>query len=302
MKIEKCAYGAWDNCLEMSNDQVKLIITLDVGPRVIFYGFIDGQNMFKNFDEQIGLVGGDEWRIYGGHRLWHAPEVSPRTYSLDNETVSYECAGNKVILNCTPEADNKLKKVIEIELDEKTSEVKLSHKIFNVDYWDKEFSTWCLTVMAPGGRAIIPQEPYVAHGSEKGESFDPARPLVLWQYTNMADPRFIWGEKYIQMKEDSACESKQKIGVLNKAAWMAYVLNGDLFLKKHDYDAEAEYPDYKCNAEFFTMPGFLEMETFSPLKRVAPGEYLENNESWQLFKVDVSEDEADIDNKVLALI
>jgi len=302
MQIEKCSYRGWDNCLEMSNGQVKLIITLDVGPRVIFYGFIDGQNMFKNFDEQMGQTGGDEWKIYGGHRLWHAPEVAPRTYSLDNEAVNYRCDGNKVILDCTPELDNKLKKVIEIELDENSSEVKLSHKIYNVDYWDKEFSTWCLSVMAPEGRAIIPQEPYVAHGSEVGESFDPARPLVLWQYTNMADPRFIWGEKYIQMREDSSIDCKQKIGILNKQGWAAYALKGDLFVKKHDYIVDAEYPDCNCNSEYFTMPGMLEMETFSPLKRVAPGDYLENCETWQLFKADVSEDEADIDTKILPLI
>jgi hypothetical protein len=302
MQIQKCSYGAWDNCLELSNNQVKLVITLDIGPRVIFYGFVDGQNLMKNFDEQIGQTGGDEWKSYGGHRLWHAPEVMPRTYFPDNETVSYECEGNKVILDCPPEPDNNLKKVIEIELDEKTSEVKLSHKIFNTGLWDMELSAWCLTVMAPEGRAIIPQEPYVAHGSEENESFEPARPLVLWQFTKMTDPRFIWGDKYIQFKEDSSIDSKQKIGILNKQAWMAYALNGDLFLKKHDYDADAEYPDYNCNAEFFTMPGFLEMETFSPLKRIAPGECVENCESWQLFKVDISEDEVDIDNKVLPLI
>ena len=60
MEIVKCSYGGWDNCLEISNEQVKLVITLDVGPRVIFYGFIDGQNMFKTFDEQMGQTGGDE--------------------------------------------------------------------------------------------------------------------------------------------------------------------------------------------------------------------------------------------------
>jgi len=299
MEIAKCSYGGWDNCLEISNEQVKLLITLDVGPRVIFYGFADGQNIFKNFDELMGLTGGDEWRIYGGHRLWHSPEVAPRTYSPDNEPVNYEREKNKIILNCPVEADNKLKKIIEVELDENSSEVKLSHKIFNMDLWDKEFSSWCLSVMAPEGRAIIPQEPYLGHGDG---SFGPARPLVLWPYTNMADPRFSWGEKYIQMREDSNFESKQKIGLLNKSGWAAYALKGDLFLKKHDYDADAEYPDYNCNSEFFTMPGMLEMETLSPLKRVAPGEYLENVEIWQLFKLDVSEDEDDIDAKILPLL
>ena len=30
--------------------------------------------LFKEYDEQMGKTGGDEWRIYGGHRLWIAPE------------------------------------------------------------------------------------------------------------------------------------------------------------------------------------------------------------------------------------
>jgi hypothetical protein len=302
MQIQKCSYGGWNNCLELINDKVRLVITLDVGPRVIFYGFVDGQNLFKNFDEQMGQSGGKEWRNYGGHRLWHAPEVMPRTYFPDNTPVNYKCEGNKVILDCPPETTNNLKKIIEIELDESGSEVKLSHKIFNTGCWDIEFSTWCLTVMAPEGRAIIPQEPFVPHGSSGSDPFSPARPLVLWQYTKMDDPRFIWGAKYIQLKEDSKFDSKQKIGILNKPGWAAYALKGDLFIKKQDYDADAQYPDYNCNAEYFTMPGFLEIETLSPLKRVAPGEYLENCETWSLFKVDVSEDEADIDAKVLPLI
>ncbi|MDD5726960.1 MAG: hypothetical protein PHV59_00210 [Victivallales bacterium] len=301
MNLKNCSYGGWDNCLELSDGKVRLVITLDVGPRVIFYGFRDGQNLFRNFEDQLGLTGGDEWRNYGGHRLWHAPEVMPRTYFPDNAPVDYTWDGAKLTLDCPPEPDNKLKKFIEISLNENTGEVELSHKIFNIGYWEVELSAWCLSVMAPGGRAIIPQEPYVRHGTNGGESLAPARPLVLWQYTKMADPRFIWGDKYIQLKEDSSRPSKQKIGLLNKPGWAAYALNGDLFLKKQGYCADAVYPDYNCNAEFFTMPGFLEMETLSPLKRIVPGAYVENCETWQLFKLRVGEAEAEIDAKLLPL-
>ena len=302
MQIQKCTYGGWDNCLELVNDKVRLVITLDVGPRVIFYGFLDGQNVLNNIEDDMGKTGGDEWRCYGGHRLWHAPEVSPRTYFPDNELVPYEQEGSRIILDCPPEHNNNLKKVIEIELAEDSTEVQLFHRIYNIGMWDMEFSAWCLTVMAPGGRAIIPQEPFVAHGDGAGESFDPARPLVLWQYTNMADPRFTWGTKYIQMSEDASIDCKQKIGLLNKQAWMAYALNGELFLKKQEYQEGVEYPDYNCNAELFTMPNFFEIETFSPLKKVAPGDYIENRETWELFKLNVSKDEADIDAKLLPLI
>ena len=302
MRIEKCSYGGWDNCLELNNGEVGIVITLNVGPRVIFYGFVNGQNLLKNFDDDLGQCGSSEWKSYGGHRLWHAPEVEPRTYSLDNSPVAYRLENNKVILDCPEEFDNKIKKEIIIELSENSSEVKLTHRIYNTGNWDKELSAWCLTVMAPEGRAIIPQEPYVPHGAEPGGTFVPARPLVLWPFTKMNDSRFMWGEKYIQFSEDSSIDSKLKFGILNKQEWMAYTLNGELFIKKHPYIKDTQYPDYNCNAEFFTMPGFLELETLSPLKRIAPGDYVEHLESWQLFKVNISTDEADIDTKLLPLL
>ncbi|MCP3967043.1 MAG: hypothetical protein GY750_21080 [Lentisphaerae bacterium] len=120
--------------------------------------------------------------------------------------------------------------------------------------------------MAPGGRVIVPQENYVAHG----DTFDPARPLVLWPYTNMSDPRFQWGKIYIQMRQDCSLSSKQHFGVLNKKGWCAYALNNEIFLKRHSYIPDAEYPDYDSSAEFFTMPGFAEVETLSPMTDIAP--------------------------------
>ena len=80
MKIETIAYGGWDNCLRLSNDKIEIVITLDVGPRLIRLGFPGGPNHFKEFPETLGQTGGTEWNSYGGHRLWHAPEQMPRTY------------------------------------------------------------------------------------------------------------------------------------------------------------------------------------------------------------------------------
>ena len=35
VSLEKVAYGGWTNCLKLFDDSVELIVTLDVGPRVI---------------------------------------------------------------------------------------------------------------------------------------------------------------------------------------------------------------------------------------------------------------------------
>ena len=55
---EKVNYGGWPNCIRLTNGQVELIITTDVGPRVIRFGFAGGQNLFNEVKEQMGKTGG----------------------------------------------------------------------------------------------------------------------------------------------------------------------------------------------------------------------------------------------------
>ena len=68
VKIDKTQYRGWPNCYRISNGEVELVVTTDVGPRIIRYGFVGGQNMFKEFDEQMGEHGESSWQARGGHR------------------------------------------------------------------------------------------------------------------------------------------------------------------------------------------------------------------------------------------
>jgi hypothetical protein len=45
--IEKVSWGGWPNCYKISNGEVELIVTSDVGPRIMRYGFVGGQNLLK---------------------------------------------------------------------------------------------------------------------------------------------------------------------------------------------------------------------------------------------------------------
>jgi hypothetical protein len=57
VKIEKTQYRGWPNCYRLSNGDVELVVTTDVRPRVIRYGFVGGRNVFKEFDQQMGKSG-----------------------------------------------------------------------------------------------------------------------------------------------------------------------------------------------------------------------------------------------------
>lgn len=302
MELQKVNYKGLANCLSLSNNEVELIITTDLGPRILFYGYTGGQNFFCNFDDQIANIIPDTWQSYGGHRLWHAPEVAPRTYYPDNDPVKYEWNESELRLETVVEKDNFLQKVITISLASEGTGVKLKHKLYNRGPWDIKCSAWCLSVMAAGGRAIVPQEEYIPHGEGPGETFLPARSLVVWPFTFMGDPRFNWGTKFIQMRQDNNFDSKQKIGMDNHPGWAAYALNDEVFIKKFDYIEGAEYPDKGCNCELFTMLDFLEMETLSPLVDLGPGSCIEHNESWSLAKVAVPKEDEEIKAAITPLI
>lgn len=294
---KKIAYGGWKNCIRLSDGRTELVATTEVGPRIIRYARVGGPNVFKEYEAQMGKTGGKDWRIYGGHRLWHAPEVKPRTYALDNGPVEAAWKNDVLTLTQPAEPETRLQKQIEISFAT-GGEVWLTHRLVNRNPFAVEFAPWALSVMAPGGRAIFPQEQFIPHT----EHLLPARPMVLWHYTNMADPRWIWGAKYLQLRQDPKTPAPQKIGFLNTKGWAAYALGGDLFIKRYGFDPAARYADLGCNTETFTNDDMLEVETLGPLTMLAPGESVEHVEIWTLNQAAVGEDEADIAKKVEKLV
>ena len=72
---------------------------------------------------------------YGGHRLWHAPESSPRSYYPDNSKVDYKIDGSTVILSQQTEKTTGIKKEMEITLFEENSFVEIVHRIKNENIW-----------------------------------------------------------------------------------------------------------------------------------------------------------------------
>ena len=294
----KIAFGGWPNCIRISNDEIELIVTTDIGPRIVRFGFINKQNFFYLVPDHTGKTGGEQWRIYGGHRLWIGPESMPGSYNPDNEKVEFEVCDNGIKLIQRKESITGVVKEMEIRLANHKNEVTVLHRLINQNLSDIELSVWPLSMLAQGGRAIVPQEPY----GEGDDFLLPARSLALWQYTKMNDPRWVWGEKYIQAKQDPVFTSEQKIGVTNKQGWAAYYLNGELLIKKFDFSPRAVYPDYGCNNEIYMNGDFLEIETLSPLTKLVPGEAVEHTEHWLLTKATAGESEESIDENILPLV
>lgn len=294
--MEKIHYKGWPNCYRLSNGLVDLIVTTDVGPRIIRFGFVGQDNEFKEYEDMVGKRGGDEWRIYGGHRLWHAPEAQPRTYYPDNSPVTLEEHSGFVRVIQPTEATTGIQKEMDIHLSPDEAHVEVVHRLRNRNPWTVELAVWALSVMAQGGRAIIPLPPRGSHE----ENLQPTSSMTLWAYTDLADPRWTWGTKYVMLRQDPQAEEPQKVGMMVPEGWAACARDGHLFVKKFDYVQGGRYPDFGCSVEAFANADMLELETLGPLVHLQPGAAVGYVEHWFLFlDVPVPEDDADVEVHVL---
>lgn len=299
MDIEQIAYRGWPNCFRLANEQLEMIVTTDVGPRVVSLALKGGGNVFAVDDSTAGLAGGDEWRAYGGHRLWHAPEDVPRTYYPDNSPVHIDHQDDFVRLTQRVESTTGIEKQMEISLDRRAARANLRHKLINHNLWSVELAPWALSVMAQGGVAIAPLPPRGTHP----EDLLPNGNLVLWAYTNMSDPRWRWGKEYILLRQDKQAPSPQKIGLMPPQGWVAYANQGTLFVTTFEPQPGATYLDYGSALELFTNDAILEVETLGPLARLEPGASIEHEIQWHLYDgISEPRSDADVTQNLLPLI
>jgi hypothetical protein len=299
VQIETIAYGGWQNCYRLSNHLIEMVIPGDIGFRVIRFGFVSGANEFFESEDDLGATGGDTWRFYGGHRLWHAPEDLTRTYIPDNSPVQVEQAGTMVRVTQPVEPLTHLQKIIEIEMSETEPQVTVTHRILNHGLFAVEFAPWALSVMRAGGTAILPLPPRGTHP----ENLVPSSNLTLWAYTDLSDPRWTFGQKYILLRQDVNATSPQKIGASVPDGWIAYANDGHLFVKQFEPQPFMNYPDMNSSVETFTNNLFLEIETLAPFQLTPPGGEAQHVEHWSLYDgIAVPRSDADVEANILSKI
>lgn len=278
VSVQVRPYGGWERCLHLSNGLIELVVPLAVGPRVIHFGAVGGPNQFFEFPEDLGRGDGEGWRPYGGHRLWYAPEHPVRTYYPDHDPVTFEATPGGALIVQAAERTTGLQKSLRFMLSPDRAEVTVLHYIANTGDQTWELAPWAMSVMAPGGEALLPHPGYIPHP----EGLLPNRSVAVWPYTSMADPRITWGDRLTRIRQDATVAGPIKLGMTVPAGWVAYINREILFLKRFRHDPGAAYPDFGCSAEVFANERMLELETLGPLVRLRPGQIAEHVESWLL--------------------
>jgi hypothetical protein len=280
VKVDKVGYQGWPNCYRVSNGEIEAIVTGDIGPRVMRFGFVGGQNFFKEYREQLGKTGEEKFQLRGGHRVWKAPEDPIATWAPDNAPVEVRITEKGVVAREPVEPLTGLQKEIVLEMEPSGTRVTVTHRIANKTLFTLEFAPWAMTMLAQGGLEIAGFPPRGKHP----ENLEVTNPLSMWAYTDLSDTRLTLTRKYLLLRQDPNNAQPQKVGLFNPKTWAAYLLNGDLFLKSYEADPHKTYTDFGCSFETFTNDEFLEMETLGPIAKVAPGESVTHVEHWSLHK------------------
>ncbi len=301
LKHEIVELGDWKHNLAVSNDACELLITLDVGPRILSFAPRGGRNVFKIFDEQLNTTGEETWQSRGGHRLWLAPESYPFSYYPDNTSVEHTIHPNGAItLLAEDEMPQGFSKQMDVSVHPTQARVRINHRLVNVVDEPQTVAPWMLSVMDAGGIAIVPQPEARAHPGMGPGDFTPNRSLILWPFTDLSDSRFHLGERFWTVQQRATSEAT-KIGLNSPVEWAAYFLDGTLFVKRWSFDKSATYPDRNSAFELYTDSNILELETLAPLTTLKPGGVVEAVEEWELFE-DVAEFDPRDDEAVADLI
>lgn len=273
-------------CHWLTNGRLRLAITTERGPRIVFCGLDGGRNLLVETPEFMLPSPNGPLGLLGGHRLWYAPELPERTYWPDERPVTVEELTGGARFTAAIDGAG-IEKSFAVTLAENASTVTVAHRLKNTGDTTIELAVWALTMVPLGGVALLPQ-PY---GNVDEAGLLPNRFLSLWPYSDPTDPRLRWGNRIMCVRGTPAAANK--LGYRNAHGWLAHWLDGTLLVKSFPANLDARHPDNGCNAECYLNDEFMEVESLGGLINLAPGKTVEHEEVWRFYSgIESPEDEA----------
>ena len=282
-------------CVSLENEALSLLITRSVGPRLISLSLKGRENLFAEIPHfTIEGPGGRDLHLWGGHRMWYAPEVKDRTYLPDDAPVAIEALPGKRGVTVTQETEESsaMQKHLRVEFPDDGATLIVDHELINHGAEAVTYSPWAITQLKPGGLVIVPQ----MTESIDDDGLLANRSIALWRYTDITSPHIRLGNRFIMVRADMS-DGALKFGIPNPLGWIAYAVDGMMFVKMAPFHAGAHYFDAGSSTECYVNDEFVELETLGPHEPIQPGERAAHRELWHVYDRvppmdgDMSEDE-----------
>lgn len=279
----------YGRCAHIEFSTLKIIVTLDLGPRIVHFG-IDNKNLiFEDKNETItkdssALFSVDDplWRLYAGHRIWKSPEYDD-TYYPDNVKCDYEIVQDGIIIKSPIEKKNNIQKILDIKVIT-GNKIRILNKIVSFSEESKEIACWAITAFKAGGCLSI-------NTNDVPENqFLPNRNIVLWPYSSILDKRLRLGDEKIEIlasKNKKYEDVPFKMGVLIKdEPIVSYSLGKHIVTKKINDKTRINpigFVDRDCNIEIYTNNKMIEIESLSSLYNLEKGDEIILEEEWEII-------------------
>ena len=277
--IKDTEFHGW-KALSLTTEHAELVLPVEIGPRVISCSLDGGANLFATFEDQLGGKGEPDYKVRGGHRLWHAPENPVRTYQPDNAPVAVKILGeNGVELTETVESATGIEKSMTVETINATS-FRVTHRLTNRNLWPVNLAAWGVTQVRRDSYAVLPFAQRLPHTEA---TLLPNMALAMWPYTDFSKPSWQFRANYLGIDVEKASGS-QKVGLTNFPGWAACWTPDGTFVKYYKFFASAIYPDLGSRFEAYTCDVMIELESLGPLVEVPAGGHVDHIEYWGLLK------------------
>lgn len=277
MRFSEKQTEKWGKVLWVTTDYAEVAIALDFGIRVVHLSCPGMENLYYEQPKDLsdGCATPQGWKVYGGHRLWFAPE-SDLVYCPDNDPVTYRVDGNSVYVEQKTEEWTGVKKVLRMHFRENAVDVE---NIF-INDTDKpmEGASWGVNTLAGGGTAKIDFA-----GTAPGD-YTPRRVVSLWADTNVHDPRVKFDRNSLTATHAPLADYF-KMGLYCDPGKAVLENKGQRFTLTFAAEGIENHPDNGCNFELYLGKYFMELETLGVKRVLQPGEAACHWETWVLEKI-----------------
>ena len=253
----------------------------DAGPRVVrLIPQWTGENLFAETPQFTVNAPYGEYHYYGGHRFWIAPESLSNSYVPDDTGATVKEIESGMQMVGAVEPGSGLRKTVSVQIGSEQPFVIVKHRIENFGKATIKLAPWAITMLRPGGVAILPQQV----GNVDADGLLPNRRFALWPFSRWDDSRLKPGDKFVTVRSTSTT-GPFKFGYFNPHGWMGYVYHEVMFVKRFSARRDEEYPDFGSNCEVYVDARALELETLGPLVELAPKMDVIHSETWEVYNI-----------------